>query len=69
MSDSENSGSENTSVDPVVMPCRVWKKMTPEEYAWSHETFGKHVAISQEIVEGCQEVWVYLGRFIEFQEA
>jgi len=40
---------------------RVWRKMTPEEYAEQYASFGQHVAISQEIVQGCQEVWVFLG--------
>ena len=53
----------------VVMPLQVWRKMTPQEYAEQHKSFGKHVAVSQEIVAGCQEVWVYLGGFIQFQES
>jgi hypothetical protein len=55
-------------VDRIVMPLRVWRKMTPQEYADQHESFGRHVAVSQEIVEGCQEVWVFLGPTIEFAE-
>ena len=43
--------------------------MTPQEYAEQHERFGRHVAVSQEVVEGCQEVWVFLGGFIQFNEA
>ena len=61
--------SSATRVDRIVMPLRVWRKMTPQEYAEQHERFGRHVAVSQEVVEGCQEVWVFLGGFIQFNEA
>ena len=54
-------------VHRIVMPLRVWRKMTPEEYAEQYSTIGKHVSVSQEIVAGCQEVWVYLGGFVQFQ--
>lgn len=63
--------TDNASTAPVhavVMPLRVWRKMTPQEYEEQHESFGRHVAVSQEIVEGCQEVWVFLGGFIQFSE-
>jgi len=43
------------------MNIRVWRKMTPEEYAEQYASFGQHVAISQEIVQDCQEVWVFLS--------
>lgn len=56
-------------VHAIVMPARVWRKMTPREYAEQHESFGLHVAVSQEIVEGCQEVWVFLGGRIQFKSA
>lgn len=45
---------------------KVWRKMTPEEYAEQYKGFGLHVAISQEVVAGCQEVWVFLGPGINF---
>lgn len=51
----------------IVMPSLVWRKMTPHEYAEQHKGFGKHVAVSQEI-DGCQEVWVFLGGTTRFQE-
>lgn len=50
-----------------VVPVMVWRKMTPEEYAAQYAGFGRHVAISQEVVEGCQEVWVCLGSVIQFE--
>lgn len=60
---------QSAPVHAVVIPLRVWKKMTPQEYAEQHETFGRHVAVSQEVVVGCQEVWVFLGSSIEFRDA
>jgi len=53
----------NITVGPykVAIPCDPWKKMTPKEYAEQHESFGKHTAISLEIVDDCQEVWVFLS--------
>lgn len=53
----------------VVVPLSVWRKMTPQEYADQYEGFGKHFAVSQEVIEGCQEVWVFLGESIEFRDA
>jgi hypothetical protein len=63
----KNSSNDAAQVQRLVMPLQVWRKMMPEEYADQYESFGKHVAVSQEIAEGCQEVWVFLGNFIEFQ--
>ena len=63
-------GEEDTFVAPVhavVMPLRVWRKMTVQEYAEQYGKLGKHVAVSQEIIEGCQEVWVFLGNLIRFE--
>ena len=56
------------SNDLIKIPYLVWKKLTPQEYADQYKSFGKHVAISQETVEGCQEVWVYLGDCVQFKE-
>ena len=58
--------AETAPVQRLVMPLLVWKKMTPDEYATQHHGFGKHVAVTQEIVTGCQEVWVFLGPTVEF---
>jgi hypothetical protein len=52
----------------INMDTLVWRKMTPDEYADKHKEFGKHVAVSQETVEGCQEVWVFLGQIMKFSE-
>lgn len=58
---------DRAPVHAVVIPLQVWRIMTPQEYADQHESFGKHFAVSQEIVEDCQEVWVFLGGFVQFQ--
>jgi hypothetical protein len=64
----KTNDADRAPVHAIVMPLRVWRKMTPQEYAEQHECFGKHVAVSQSIVEGCQEVWVYLGGLVEFHQ-
>ena len=64
----KTNGADRAPVHTVVMPLRVWRKMTPQEYAKQHERFGRHVAVSQEIVDGCQEVWVFLSGSIEFRD-
>lgn len=66
--DSHENASATAPVDRLVTPLQVWRKMTPEEYAAQHRGFGRHVAVSQEIVSGCQEMWVFLGPTIEFSE-
>lgn len=38
-----------------------WRKMTVEEYAEAHKSFGLHYAVSRETVQGVQEAWVHLG--------
>ena len=64
---SSENGQSSAPLHRVVIPLQVWRIMTPQEYADQHERFSKHVAVSQEIVEDCQEVWVFLGRFVQFE--
>ena len=61
-------GHKRDSVYTVKIPLQVWRIMTPAEYSNQYESFGKHIAVSQEIVKGCQEVHVYLGGFVKFEQ-
>lgn len=56
--DSEEMNELNACIASFVTYGPTVKKMTPKEYG-EYKTSRKHVAISQEIVENCQEVWVF----------
>lgn len=56
---------EEMASDAIVeLHHKAWRKMAPEEYAEQYESFGTHTAISMGVVDGCQEVWVFLGSYV-----